>query len=330
MEILELKNIIADFKPLPITGKGISKENKSKATLARTNLGLLVKAIEYVTEKRNAKNIYFEGNINSYTYADEGTSLYDVLNLYMGAHHLIRDKLIQGMKDIGNTEDVQLGMMVDLVKEYEDEIPRIIKKIKDKHIDNDDKSKAEMIFSTVHRCKGMEYDSIILADDFINEERILKQLNIPDSDENSLTRLNEEINLLYVAVTRTKNKIQIPESILPYDFPFSPHIQITGSSSENNKSNKLKEKVEKQNNEFSINPAPKPKLKLNKAVKQYTYDEVREKNKKAYKPWTMELDNELTNMFYDGRNIKKIAEHFGRSIGAIESRIRKLGLENEE
>ena len=27
---------------------------------------------------------YFEGNINSYTYADDGASLYDILNLYNG------------------------------------------------------------------------------------------------------------------------------------------------------------------------------------------------------------------------------------------------------
>ena len=54
---------------------------KAKAVLARTNLGLLVKAIEYVTEKRQVKRLHFEGNINSYTYAADGASLYDVLSL---------------------------------------------------------------------------------------------------------------------------------------------------------------------------------------------------------------------------------------------------------
>ena len=107
----------------------LSKERASqrpfdqKAVLARTNLGLLLKAIEYVTEKENIKHIYFEGNINSYTYADEGASLYDVLNLSNGKHSLIRDVLIKSMKDIGalteyidKTEDVQLRMMVEIVK----------------------------------------------------------------------------------------------------------------------------------------------------------------------------------------------------------------------
>ena len=79
----------------------------------------------------------FGGNINSYTYADEGASLYDVLNLHNGNHALIKDKLIGGMKDtnelvdyIEKTEDVQLSMMVEIVKEYGNKIPNIIKAIK--------------------------------------------------------------------------------------------------------------------------------------------------------------------------------------------------------
>lgn len=44
-------------------------------------------------------------NINSYTYADEGASLYDVLNLYNGKRHLIKDSLIRAMKDINELEN---------------------------------------------------------------------------------------------------------------------------------------------------------------------------------------------------------------------------------
>lgn len=174
MEVLQLKQYIGHSQQIAIAGKGSSKAQQTKAVLARTNLGLLLKAIEYVTTKKHIKNIYFEGNIHSYTYADEGASLYDVLHLFNNKHHLIKDNLIKGMKDlkeledyIEKTEDAQLGMMVEIVKEYENDIPDILKKIKDKHIDSDEKEKAEIIFSTVHRCKGMEYDSVQLVDDFI-------------------------------------------------------------------------------------------------------------------------------------------------------------------
>ena len=233
MEVLKWKNHIGEYKPIPITGKGNSKEYTTKAVLARTNLGLLLKAIEYVTEKKKVKHIYFEGNINSYTYADDGASLYDVLNLYNGKHHLIKDNLIKAMKNMGEledyidkTEDVQLGMMVEIVREYGNEIPGIIKAIKDKHVENDEKEKAEMIFSTVHRCKGMEYDAIHLVNDFITEEKLEKLKEDKKKGEVNMAKLNEEINLLYVAVTRTKNSIHIPEALIPNEFPRSSQIHV--------------------------------------------------------------------------------------------------------
>lgn len=314
MEVLKFKKHLDEHETIPITGKGNSKEIKTKAVLARTNLGLLLKAIEYVTEKKKVKQIYFEGNINSYTYADEGASLYDVLNLYNEKHHLIKDKLIKAMKDldeledyIEKTEDVQLAMMVEIVKEYGNKIPDIIKAIKEKHVDNDDKEKAEMIFSTVHRCKGMEYDAIQLVNDFISEEKLAKL----KEDKKA-----EEINLLYVAVTRTKNSIHIPEPLMPSEFPKSPQIHVMKVVSEEEKEQQRKEVLKQKTEKTESN-----------TEKAYSYEEVRTKHKDAYKPWTPELDNELTVMYCEGVNVKDMAKHFGRTRGAITSRIKKLELE---
>ena len=69
------------------------------------------------------------------------------------------------------------------------------------------------------------------------------------------------------------------------------------------------------------------KLNLNDSEKAYSIDEIRTKHKDAYKPWTQELDDELTIMYCEGVNIKDMAKHFGRTRGAIRSRIRKLELE---
>jgi F-box protein, helicase, 18 len=49
MDVLQWKDHIEDYKPLLIKGKGTNKAHASKAVIARTNLGLLLKAIEYVT-----------------------------------------------------------------------------------------------------------------------------------------------------------------------------------------------------------------------------------------------------------------------------------------
>src|SRR5690606_26572674 len=142
-------------------GKGKCKDRKTKATLARTNLGLLLAAVDYISDPRNPRKIYFEGNINSYTYADDGASLSDVLGLYQEKHDRIRDPLIKSMADmdeleeyIEKTEDQQMSMMVELVKEYSTQLPGIIKELKEMHTGDEDRHKAAMIFSTVHRAKG--------------------------------------------------------------------------------------------------------------------------------------------------------------------------------
>lgn len=321
MEILKWKNYFDDYKPLAITGEGESKEYKVKAVLARTNLGLLLKAIEYITEKKKIKHIYFEGNINSYTYADEGASLYDILNLYNGKNRLIRDKLIKEMRDLDEledyvekTEDVQLGLMIEIVREYGNEIPSIIKKIKSKHVENDEKEKAEMIFSTVHRCKGMEYDAIQIVNDFITEEKLKKLKADVKPEDISISKINEEINLLYVAVTRTKNSIHIPQTLMPKEFPKSSQIHIMRVESEEEKSQRrIIEKTKEKS--------------TNSKEKAYSVEKIREKHNRAYRPWTTELDDELTVMYCEGINVRDMSKHFGRTKGAIRSRIKKLELE---
>jgi len=323
MEILQWKSHLDDFKPLSIIGKGVNESRNATAVLARTNLGLLLKAIEYVTDRRDVKHIYFEGNINSYTYADEGASLYDVLNLYNGKRQMIKDRLIKQMKDVADledyiekTEDVQLGLMIEIVKEYGNEIPSIIKKIKAKHVEKDEKEKAELIFSTVHRCKGMEYDAVHVVNDFITEEKLLKLKTESKEAEVNISKINEEINLLYVAVTRTKNLLHIPDVLVPNDFPVSSQIQVIPT--------------EKEGDEPEGGDSKSHKIKQGKHTvkeKAYSVEKKREKYKGAYRPWTVELDEELTDMYREGASVGEISAHFERTKGAILSRIKKLELE---
>jgi len=323
IDILNWKKIIGIETGVEILGKGVPKGVKTKAIIARTNLGLLVKAIEYITEKKEIKGIYFEGNINSYIYADEGTSLYDVLNLHNNKHFLIKDKLLKGMKDveeleeyIEKTEDAQLGMLVEIVKEYGNKIPKIIKEIKEKHVGDDNKAQAEMIFSTVHRCKGMEYDSMQIVNDFITEEKLEKLIRDKKNDIDT-AKLNEEINLLYVAVTRAKSSIYIPDSLIPSNFVPSEQIHIIKTILQDDKQKPL------EGQKLIL----KGKSSLNDITKSFSFEEVRMEHRDAYKPWTIKQDDELTVMFCEGVGIKDMAKHFGRTTGAIRSRINKLELE---
>uniref|UniRef100_UPI0032167AC1 UvrD-helicase domain-containing protein n=1 Tax=uncultured Draconibacterium sp. TaxID=1573823 RepID=UPI0032167AC1 len=318
VEVLNWKNLINTPEKYTIAGVGPSGKKKSRAVLARTNHGLLIKAIEYITEKKNVKHIYFEGNINSYTYAEEGASLYDILNLYNGKRRLIKDELIGSMRDIvelenyiKKTEDVQLGMMLEIVKEYGNRIAGIIKRIKDLHVDNEEKHKAEMIFSTIHRSKGMEYDNVQLADDFITKGSLGEKLN-----DNSPEKLNEEINLLYVALTRAQNSLFIPEKLFPGKTPASSSQIYIMRTAKNDTNNTESRQYARRNGT------------ANTREKSDYYKKAQAENKGAYQPWTREMDQQLSVMFVKGVNLRDMAKHFGRSKSAVGSRIKKLQLED--
>jgi len=116
---------------------------------------------------------------------------------------------------IEKTEDNSLGMIVDVVKEFGNKLPSLINQLKSHHMP---KEEAEVIFSTVHRCKGMEYDEVTLLNDFINEEKVKR--NCKEDCEKKMNqvdknKLAEEINILYVAATRAKNKLILPADINP-------------------------------------------------------------------------------------------------------------------
>jgi superfamily I DNA/RNA helicase len=334
IEILKWKNHFNKPLALTITGKGENKTGKTKAIIARTNLGLILKAIEFITENTKVKHIYFEGNINSYTYADNGTSLYDVLNLYNNKRAQIKDPMIKEMKSMGElaeyiekTEDKQLGMMVEIVKEYENEIYDIIKTIKSKHVENTEKHKAEIIFSTVHRCKGMEYDSIELVNDFITEDKLEKlkdKKELEKEFELNIPKLNEEVNLLYVAITRTKNAINIHEDLTPKAFKKTPEILVIekkktekSSTTETNRINKptYKRVVVYDKDEASIyNEVFEPSTTIKKP-------------KKAYQLWSKEQDELLKRLYQTGMSMTDLSKQFNSTKGEIWARVKKLGID---
>ena len=222
-KILNLKKLLLQPPAVKIVGAGTPTDAiATKATLGRTNFGLLLNAIAQ-WQGGLIKNIYFEDNINSYTFADEGASLYDVLNLYNSKPSLIKDKLIATMKTmkeleeyIEKTEDGSLAMIVEVVKEFGNRLPGLISELKNNHTAS--KEDASMIFSTVHRCKGMEYDEVTLLKDFIIEEKLKKGIAQMGGEKISVAdtqRLGEEINILYIAAIRAKKRLVIPPEINP-------------------------------------------------------------------------------------------------------------------
>jgi hypothetical protein len=64
-------------------------------------------------------------------------------------------------------------------------------------------------------------------------------------------------------------------------------------------------------------------------VKAYSVEKIRGQFPNAYAPWTDEDDSKLEIMFCEKKKVKEIAKFFGRNEGAINSRIKQLGLKEK-
>ena len=58
----------------------------------------------------------------------------------------------------------------------------------------------------------------------------------------------------------------------------------------------------------------------------HSIDEIRREHPKAYEKWTVDDDNNLRQMYREGRDIAGLAAKFQRKPGAIRARLTKLGL----
>lgn len=296
--VLHLKAQIGRNGSSQIHGMGRHQTIANRATLARSNSALLTRAIELLIQQRELKSIYFEGQLSSYTFSDEGGSVYDILNLYNGERHQIRDPLIASIPSfdhlkeyVEETEDGSLKSLVDLVEKYHNDIPFFMKRIKDCHVDEAKRDQADMIFSTVHKSKGLEYDEVFLQDDFVSEQNLMDMQGAIKAKEVDPKTLEEEINLLYVAVTRTKSLLHIPIRLLPTGFYVEGMKSITTGTN----------------------------LKIKNEV-------ARQKTTKQYAKWTNQEEAELTQLFLSGKPIQTISRLLGRTQSSVKNRIEKLDL----
>lgn len=309
-KVLERKAALG-HKPTPaITGLGQEKrESPVKATIGRTNAGVLVAAIDELVEQSKIETLYFEGNFQSYTYADENGSIWDILNLQQGKKSQVRSGLIKGMKDMSQLKeyadeanDTPLKGLIDVVERYQSDLPRLVKNIKEAQVPVEQKHAADRVFSTVHKAKGMEYDEVTLVQDYMTDERLQELLSSGEHGVDKV-KLAEEVNLLYVALTRTKNKLHIPDELLPIDsdnlVARSQHIYSV--------------KTEEQRWTHST-------------TTEVINDDRKKAHKNAYKKWTEAEEKKITQLYEKGMSIKEIANKVKRNYGAVRIRLGRLGL----
>lgn len=227
-DIAQLANYVlgwkSDFDSNPLTRvQGVGKYQPSvaplHATIGRTNVAVLAQAIDMLCIEEQIGSLYFEGKFDMYTYMDSGGSLMDIYYLYQDRLDRVRSPLIKTMGHVGElkhyvdqTGEASMRLALEIVERYQDALPGFIEQIRQAHFEDSMRHVADQIFSTVHRCKGMEYDGVRLCDDFIDKQAMVEKLADSQNPVN-LQALHEEINMLYVALTRSRQQLTIPASL---------------------------------------------------------------------------------------------------------------------
>lgn len=191
---------------VPVEGLGRHRETnfvvdktKPYAQLCRTNAILLDLSVELIAQN---KKIHFIGGPERYRF----NLILDAYNLWNGKADEVRApslKLFPSWSDFKlfseESNDPEYKILIKVVEKYGLEIPKLVDKVKSSHQEN--KSNAEVILCTGHRAKGLEFDQVIMSDDFAD---LMDTENEPDA---------QEINLLYVAATRAERCLEIPASM---------------------------------------------------------------------------------------------------------------------
>uniref|UniRef100_A0A8C1USA1 F-box DNA helicase 1 n=1 Tax=Cyprinus carpio TaxID=7962 RepID=A0A8C1USA1_CYPCA len=195
----------------------------SVAILSRCNVTVFSEAVR-LTDVNPSCKIYIVGGVENF-------GLDKIMDLWVlmqpedkrkNGNLLIKDYFIRtfckekmggfrGLKGYAvASEDRELEAKLTVVEKYNKRIPELVERINDRA----QKSPvyADFILGTVHKAKGLEFDTVVVTDDFMkvpcarhNLQRVggFNAANVPD----------DEWNLLYVAITRAKRALYITKTI---------------------------------------------------------------------------------------------------------------------
>lgn len=182
--------------------KWLVDRSQHYALIGRTNAGLFGAAASLV-EPGKERKLHFVGGFDSYPFG----KVLDAFYLWCDERAKIKDASIGRFASFSDFErygaeadDAEVKALVRVVDTYRSRVPVIYNSLKAAEVAVE--GRAVVTLTTAHKGKGLEWEQIELADDFIELP--------PERDDYN----PEEINLLYVAVTRAIKAIRLPESLV--------------------------------------------------------------------------------------------------------------------
>ncbi|XP_054480308.1 F-box DNA helicase 1 [Anoplopoma fimbria] len=194
---------------------GVSLSPGKTAILSRCNITVFTEAVR-LTDSNLQCRIHFIGGVN-------GIGLNRILDIWqlMEGSKSIRDPFIRCFaknphafwalkKYVQQTEDLELDAKLSIVEKYGKRIPELVKRLE--MCFEEDFHQADFIVGTVHKAKGLEFDTVMVTDDFARVPSSKHNLHHnPDFSFSDIA--DDEWNLLYVAVTRAKTSLIITNSV---------------------------------------------------------------------------------------------------------------------
>lgn len=211
--IAHVANIILSYKGETLKLQGLGPKTLVKRSLPtdlphrtfihRTVIGVIENALSLVPTQ---PKIYWVGGIDSY-------SLRDLEDLYLfsrGRHQEVQNrKLLRDYRDYAQyveiaevSQDSEMLRSIRIIDAYPD-IPQRILALRSCTVGNE--LDATVTLTTGHKAKGLEWDFVCLYDDFTADPLA------PDLDRG---RRDDELNLLYVAVTRAMKILALNTMVL--------------------------------------------------------------------------------------------------------------------
>ena len=199
--------------PIKIIGNNVSKvssESELKASdkvfkLARKSITLLLEAQECL---ERGVRYRFKGGISKYG-VSTALNFLKYGSIYYNGERINKYKIREIYDE---TEDPELGILLAIESRFKTEENLNLLILNEELSEKD----AEVVLTTAHRSKGLEWDNVELLNDFeLIPSAIASKGDIEENDDSLSITLSDkqEFNLFYVAITRAKKNLILPYSL---------------------------------------------------------------------------------------------------------------------
>jgi hypothetical protein len=180
-----------------------SKVDRSEqyAIICRTNAKVFGHAVKLLGQKK----VHFVGGVDSYPLA----KLEDVYHMWNGDKPRVKDAFYREFADCEaleqyarETDEKEILSLIAVTREFKTDLPDLIGRVKATACEK--MEDADVILTTAHRSKGLQFRQVLLNDDFDDLVNGDGKLAVDD-----LETFQQEVNLLYVAMTRAQKALEL-------------------------------------------------------------------------------------------------------------------------